>query len=300
MFHNKKDLTRFLAVAESGNVLAAAEQLGLTQPALSYAISMIEKRFGVPLFERLQRGVRLTPVGHAAVECARRLLHEYEASEKWLESLLAGRAGRLRVVAGPVFMQAVLPGAIGRFHDDYPDVEVDVLHADGADALRLLTHGETDLYCGVLDDGALPASLRREPLPVMKAAIVAHRDHPLHKRQPTWDDLPDYPWVDYGGGLSRAGNRPAALLAEIRRRTGRPVKRLVHSDSAGLFLMEAGPYLAQLPLAFLDRLPSRFLKPLSVEFGTCSVRAAIVSRRDAAPPVAFRRLREIVRENARA
>ena len=103
MFEHKNEIVRFLLVVEHGNILTAAQILGLTQPALSYTIATLEKRLGAELFERLQYGVRLTPFGREAAERARAVLLEMERGEEHLAARAAGRTGRLRVTAGPAF-----------------------------------------------------------------------------------------------------------------------------------------------------------------------------------------------------
>ena len=302
MFENVRDLARFLAVAERGNILVAAEELDMTQPALSYTITRIEKRFGAPLFERHNQGVRLTALGVAAVERGRRVMIEIEASEAHMSALREGRAGTLVAAGAAVFLQAVLAPAVARFQEDLPDVEVTLVPAAGADALHLLAVGEADLYCGPLGGGPLSQALRREALPALEAGIAARRDHPLQGRRPDWADLADWPWMDCGDALRRSGDRPAlaVLLAEIRRHAGRPVRRLVRGGPAGLYLLETGPYLTQLPLALLEGLPGRPLAALSSDIGTGSLRAAIVTRKGAERFSALHRLRAAVREAAAA
>ena len=300
MFDNVRDLARFLAVAERENILVAADQLGMTQPALSYTIGRVERRFGAPLFERHNQGVRLTALGAAAAERGRRVLREIEESEAHMAALREGRGGVLTVAAGAVFLQALLPPAVARFHEAHPDVEVVLVPTAGADAMELVAAGEADLYCGALGGGPLSPALRREALPAMEAGIVARRDHPLQGRHASWEDLADWPWLDPGDGLRRAGDQPslARLLAEIRRRARRPVRGLVRGGPAGLFLLEAGPYLTQLPLGLLDRLPGAGLAPIMADAGTCTVRADLVIRRGEARLPALHRLLEAVREAA--
>ena len=73
MFRRRSEIEKFLAVAEAGKIVAAADRLAMTQPALTRAIARLERRFGAPLFERLATGVRPTALG-ATVAAIRLLL----------------------------------------------------------------------------------------------------------------------------------------------------------------------------------------------------------------------------------
>ena len=96
MFRRRSELEKFLAVAEAGKIVAAADRLAVTQPALTRAIARIESRFGAPLFERLPTGVRPTALGAVTAEQARRILRAFEEAEDRIGGTLAGRtlAGR--------------------------------------------------------------------------------------------------------------------------------------------------------------------------------------------------------------
>lgn len=70
MFETRNEL-KLVAVAEAGRIVAAAERLSMTQPALTRAVARLERRAGARLFERLPSGVRLTALGAVALERAR-------------------------------------------------------------------------------------------------------------------------------------------------------------------------------------------------------------------------------------
>ena len=96
IFDRRNDMEKFIAVAEAGTVLGAADDLQITQPALSRVIKRLEKRSRQPLFTRHRRGVMLTEFGVKALEIARRLLREHEAAESELMGISASPATRTR------------------------------------------------------------------------------------------------------------------------------------------------------------------------------------------------------------
>ncbi len=304
MFEKRNDLYRLLTVAEAGTISAAADRLGMTQPALSRLMAKLEREFRGRLFERLTTGVRPTALGATAVDLARRVLREIEAAEGKIDAALSGRSGCFRITAGPTWMQAVLPPAVRQFHETHPGIELKLGTADFRRGLRLLAEGGTDLHCGGVDGGEpLPAFLRRERLPDTTFGIVAYTGHPLLAADTAApDDLADYPWIDFGAptGPVIPDARPSlsAVLEDLHERTSRRVATLVRAGTAGFFLMAAGPYLSWESLAFLERTPEPGLRPLPLEFGRHRCRTGFLVRRAAEDFPPFRLLRKILRETA--
>ena len=308
MFDRRQDLVKFLAVAEAGGILAAAKRLAITQPALSRLVARLKKRLGGRLFERQPSGVRLTPLGTVAVELARGLLREIETAEEKIEAAVSGRAGRFRITATPVWMQAVVAPALARYREALSGVELALRTAPFAEGLQLLENGESDLHCGGADPGRpLPAFLRRERFIELTAAIVAGDGHPLLTRRPSVRDLSGYPWIDYDAPAFTA---PAAVppgdpetsldpvLERLFRETGRRVTTRLRAGAAALLPMAAGPWLARLPLELLDRLAEPRPRPLSTRFGRQRYRAGFIARRSAEDLAPFRALERAVRDTA--
>ena len=303
MFERRSDLVRLLTVADAEKIVTAADRLAMTQPALSRVVARLEREFGARLFERLPSGIRPTRVGVLVIEHARRILRDIEDGEEAVTAALAGRIGRFRVTAPPLWMQAVVAPAVQGFHAAFPEVELRLRTAAWRDGLRQLADGRSDLHCGGVDTGeTLPAHLRRErPLDVT-AGIVAASDHPLHAAAPGPRDLAGWPWIDFDGPTRGEddSNRPslAAVLDELRGLTGRPVRAVLRAGSAGLTLLAAGPWLAWLPLDLLDRLPGTPLRALPLAFGRRRYRAGFVARRSAEDLEPFRMLQQTVRDAA--
>jgi DNA-binding transcriptional LysR family regulator len=302
MFERRSDLIKFLAVADTGKILAAADRLSITQPALSRVIARLEDQFGGQLFERIPTGMRLTELGAMAADLAGRILQEMEIAESKIGDAVSGRSGRLRISASPVWMQAVLPGAIADFREACPGVELKLRTASVGEGIRRLEEGDTDLHCGGIDAREpLPPFLKRESPLKVTWGIVAHRDHPLHERAVALADLAECPWIDYEGAapatLPNGDGRPplARVLDDLYDRTSKRVRTIVTAGAVGLFLLATGPYLAWLPLPFLEAIPEPALKPLPVDLGQHRYRTGIVWRRSAESMASFRILREIVR-----
>ena len=302
MFERRRDLVRFLAVADAERIIAAADRLAITQPALSRTVARLEEEFGAQLFERIPTGVRLTRHGRVVAGHARRILREIEHGEATVAAALAGRTGRFRITAAPIWMQAVVAPAVQAFHAAFPEVELRLRTAAWREGVRLLADGRSDLHCGGIDTGEiLPAFLRRDRFVDVTAGIVAARDHPLQIAALTPRELAGWPWIDFDGPTGAGdGGQPAltTVFDELHRQIDMNVRAVVRASSAGLTLLAAGPWLAWLPLELLDLLPKAPLKALPLEFGRRQYRTGFVVRRSAEDLAPFRMLEDAVRDAA--
>ena len=162
VFETRSDVVRFLAVVRAGSIRRAAELRCVTQPPLTRIIARLEHRFGGRLFDRLPHGVRLTALGVAVADQARRILREFDATKELTDTARSGRTGIFRVTADPVWSEAVLAPTFPRFQIDFPGIELRLETASRAVGLRRLEDGESDLHCGGIDEGErLPDFLRR-------------------------------------------------------------------------------------------------------------------------------------------
>jgi DNA-binding transcriptional LysR family regulator len=146
----------FLATAEHGSFSAAARELGLTQPTLSRQVDALEVELGVALFERVGRGLIMTPNGQDLLETVRAM---GAAAEK-LSMLASGHSeevsGPIRISAGEVFAVMGLPAIIAKLHLAYPTLNIriipsnlptDVLKRDSDIAIRPYKPEHPDLIC---------------------------------------------------------------------------------------------------------------------------------------------------------
>ena len=149
----------------------------------------------------------------------------------------------------------------------------------------------------------LPGFLRREHVLDIAAGIVAGEGHPLLAARPAVGDLAGYPWIDYSETASTAASGTGlpsltGVLDVLYAYTGKQVQTVVRADTVGLFLLAAGPWLAWLPLNFLEALAAPKLRPLPLKFGRYRYRAGFIARRSAEDLAPFRALEETVRDTA--
>jgi DNA-binding transcriptional LysR family regulator len=118
------DLGFFSALASAGSLSAAARELGITTPAVSKHLALMEARVGVPLVNRTTRRMSLTPEGELCLEHARRILGQINDMEELLGVSKATPKGLLRVNATLGFGRSQVAPLISRFVREYPQVEV--------------------------------------------------------------------------------------------------------------------------------------------------------------------------------
>jgi LysR family transcriptional regulator, cyn operon transcriptional activator len=169
-----RHLQYFVAVAEAGSVLRAAERLGLTQPALSRQIRVLETELGVRLFDRVGRRIQLTAEGADLLRHSRELLVSAAALTDRARALLTGDAGILRVGASPQTMESVLATFLPRYRRAHPAVEFQLVSDGGAELLRRLDRGEIQLSVSISGE----AFYCRFLFPARLLAVMAP-SHPL-------------------------------------------------------------------------------------------------------------------------
>ena len=125
------------AVAHAGTVSRAAKHLGLSQPSLSQQITKLEGSIGRKVFERRGGRMILTEIGSFLVERAERVMREMKELEDGLSGL-AGGASIVGIAGISSPIRVLLPLALRRFHDSYPEIGFDVHEASPGDVLAML------------------------------------------------------------------------------------------------------------------------------------------------------------------
>jgi len=123
---NLHHLLVFHTIAKTGSITSSSKQLNISQPALSRELRVLENRFGVTLFERLPRGMRLTNSGKILVEYADRLFEIAHAAELAMKDIASASTGHLSLAASNTIGTYVLPRMISKFCNSNPGIKVSV------------------------------------------------------------------------------------------------------------------------------------------------------------------------------
>ncbi|MFE3597870.1 LysR substrate-binding domain-containing protein [Streptomyces sp. NPDC059142] len=177
-------LRAFAAVAEHLHFRDAAAAIGMSQPALSGALSALEEVLGVQLVERTTRKVLLSPAGERLAERAAAVLREVGALLDEAEAVRAPFTGVLRLGVIPTVAPYLLPTVLRLVRGSYPDLDLQVHEEQTASLLEGLTTGRLDLLLLAVPLGQ--PTVTELPLFDEDFVLVAPDGHPLAGRH----DLP--------------------------------------------------------------------------------------------------------------
>lgn len=190
-------LRALTAVAQTGNFSHAAQQLGVSQPAVHRAARDLERLSGLVFFDPVRRGVMLTPAAEAFAHNVRLARAEIRQGYYEVSEYLGRDSTRIAVGAMPLSRTAILPGAIDRLLSESAGrLQLHCVDGPYGALLRDLRFGELDVLVGALRDPVPADDVVQEPLFEDTLSVVAARDHPL-AGQPnlTLEDTLAYPWI---------------------------------------------------------------------------------------------------------
>ncbi len=197
----------FRAVARAGSFSRAAEELRISQPAVTMHVQQLERTLGVQVFVRAGRGVRLTEAGQALYEGANRAFAILEETLAELDAFRGLRRGTLRLAADTTAGVHVVPPYLALYRQLHPDISVTLAVTNRTEALRRLLVGEVELAVigRVPDDERLTA----EPFLENELVVIAPADHPLAGRRLRPTDLAGEPFLlrEEGSGTRATAER---------------------------------------------------------------------------------------------
>src|SRR5690625_1555345 len=182
-----KDGEMLIVLAKELSITKAAEKLYISQPALSYRIKQIEKKFGAPIITRSQRGIQFTTEGEYVLNYAREMLTQLRKTKDLIENTSQHTTGTIRLGVSSNYAQYKLPYYLKQFLSKYPAVQIHVTTGWSTDIMELLRKEEIQL--AIVRGNHLwnqkKLLLHQEPI-----CIVS-------KKEINLTDLPNLPRIDY-------------------------------------------------------------------------------------------------------
>jgi DNA-binding transcriptional LysR family regulator len=292
-----------VALDEQRNMHRAAASLRMTQPAATRLLGGLERMLGLRLFERGPRGLAPNAYGESLIRHARAMLSTLEHAREEMNSLAEGASGRIALGALLVAAPVLVPLALARFKQRYPNHTVLVQEGSATALLPALRRGELDLVVGRVSSDVPSEGLEFEAFYSEPMQVVARTGHPLARRRALQlRDLAGETWI------VPAPDAPyrRRLDAAFRQAGVAPPRRLVESVSVAVnkMLVQRSDMLGVMPrdvareyaaLGLLRILPVKLPPPS----GPVGVITAIGRPLQAATAALIQALRETARAAAR-
>ncbi|GAA1589548.1 LysR family transcriptional regulator [Kribbella hippodromi] len=140
-----EDLRWFVVLADTEHLTAAAAALGTSQPNLTRSLQRVERAFGVALFEREPRGVRLNPYGRLVLEAARTGTAAVDTAKRRIDALLDPDSGTVRLAFLHSVATSLMPDLLKEFRAAAPQVEFELRQEPAHDIVQDLESGEAEI-----------------------------------------------------------------------------------------------------------------------------------------------------------
>ena len=249
------DLNRykiFLTVADCGSFTAAAAQWNYTPSGIVHMINTLEQEFGFPLFIRTRRGVRLTADGEQLVTPLRDLVQCDDRLRQVCSKIRGVLTGTVRIGAYYSISVHWLPPVIGKFHQDFPGVQIELLEGHHHMLDELLSQSRIDLclYSRTLRSG-------REWIPLRADRMMAVL--PPGHRLASSAAFPIGAYADADMVLSARGGDADVLRVFSKYRLTPTISYTTEEDHAAIAMVESG-----LGITMLNELATRGIRTSAV------------------------------------
>jgi DNA-binding transcriptional LysR family regulator len=258
-------LKTYVRVVETQNLSRTADEFGLSQPAITKQIQALEDRYGVLLLERSGRRLKTTEAGEILYNFAREIIKSVDKAEKAMEEVSESRKGSLSIGASTIPGQYIIPPALKKFKDKFPNVSISL---DIADTERIFAKiSERELDVGVV--GGWISNRKVEGFKWLddELVVVVPETHKLARAQKVKiNDLISEKWIfrEKGSGTQRAVEE--LLAAHAIKKDDMNIYIEAGSTEAVLAAVESGmgiSILSHWAVAKID--PRRRLKALKLD-----------------------------------
>lgn len=295
-----KALRHVKALGKHGNFARAAEELGLTQPALSRSIAELERILGVQLFDRSKSGAYPTAFGRMVLERGQDLLDGAAELEREVQLMSGLEVGTLVVAAGVFATQVSLAMAAAQLMARHPGLSIRILSPSERSIMPQVESKLADFALADLAWAEASSALVCRPLPEHPAVLVCRPGHPLTAiANPSPEQIFSYP---VAGPLCppRIGDhlRGFPVAGSVEPGTGDFVPRFCSSGpiDAWLAIVGCSDAIAALPPTLaLPRIAAGEIAALPVELPWATIRYGFVYLRDRSLSPAARALMEAAR-----
>lgn len=208
---NIKAFQYFDATVKNPTLSAAAEELFISQPALSQQIRKIEEEMGAKLFDRAGHSMTLTPAGEVFLSGSRRILQIYESMQREVQLVRSAAQETVRFGISPFYSQHYLPKLLPPFLAQNPQIRVDITEEISSRLEQKLLDGELD-FC-VLPLYPPNELLEYETIYIEEILLAIPQNHPVNAYAAPASEANSFPIID----LSLLKNEPFIGLKKIQK-----------------------------------------------------------------------------------
>lgn len=251
-----RQLRAFLAVAEQGSFVQAADVVLLSQPALSQSIRQLEDQIGSALFMRTTRKVSLTPLGEAFLEDVRTLLKQFDTMLADVSDLVNYRRGKVTIACLPSIASRLMPRVMKVNESAHPGIRVTIRDMNMRNITSALIAGTADIGFGGIEaetpdlDAAMIGQDRF--FAILPVSSPLSRQRKLH-----WADLTGHPFISLSHETGIRGLVDQAVAA-----TGKSLVEVaeVTNVTTLISMVEEGIGLSALPSLVIPRASQSFVR----------------------------------------
>jgi len=185
----------FYYVTKYRSFTGAAEELCVSQPAVSQGIKLLENNLGSSLFVRTQKGVKLTPEGEVLYSYIARGYESILLGESKFKKMIDLENGEIRIGASDMTLQFYLLSYLETFHEKYPKIKVTVTNAPTPDTLEYLYEGKIDFGVVSAPFQAKPEIHIKEVQTIEDVFVVGNRFEYLKNNKMEYKDLEKLPII---------------------------------------------------------------------------------------------------------
>jgi len=276
-----KDLRYIQLLHEHKNFSKAAQAAGVSQPALSSAISKIEERLNITLFYRDTHTVAATYFGEYLAQRAQSVLNEVSDIEERIGSLRDQRSGSVRFGVGNIIADTVLIDSVTRFCAKHPSVYPQFMLGYWYDLRQRLLQGDISFFVTANHQQTEDDQITERLYHRQAIKIFARAGHPVLERDPIrCADLIEFPLLTYQTVIARRMVRERLRTEEQLRKMEQnfPAATLEHMGAAGPLIC-GSDYLVMAPAGlFAPEIQNGGIRVLAVQDFQLSIDAKIVTR----------------------
>lgn len=291
-----RQMREFLVLAEERNFRRAAERLHMAQPPLTRQIRALEEEMGAPLFLRTPKGVDLTEAGQALLEEVPNLLRLAERAKQRTQLTGKGLIGKLEVGVFGSGVLDVIPRLLARFHDERPEIEIELHHLSKAQQIEALR--DRRIMVGFNRLFPPQPDLTIETVLRERLMVAMYKTNPLHrKREISVRDMDNEPLIIYPASplpglaqqVANAFHREGVRMNVVQSVEDVLTSIALVAGGFGICVATESTASLQLPGVVYRPLNSRYLRDIEL---------ACIHRRDNPSPILATFL-DVVREFAK-